>query len=236
MPNSTKVSNEDRQTVMTFRCHLRARARTGRWASLIVVAGTLSTYWHLRANDARDIASLNLACTPIAHGVRCRLMALFRDVSQSPRDVTAEASWQLNGAAGAQVSSGGVITASQDGDTDIAAQYQGHRVQARARLRPTGPGQMLATLRGRVYHEVEGTLRPVTQAQIKVVSGPNAGLSTTTAGDGSYELAGLMSGDAVIRASKTGYAVTDGSIQIHPGENRLSLLTDSPSPTKALAL
>ncbi len=221
---------------MPFTCQPPTRARGANWASILIFAAMPSACGGAHPNDTRDVASVNLACTPIPRGVHCRLLALLLDVSRSPRDITADASWLLRGAAAAQISPGGVITATEDGDIEIDAHYQGHRVQARARLVPNGPGQMLATLRGRVYVEAEGTLRPIAQAHIEVVGGPSAGLSTTTAGDGSYEFAGLMPGDVVIRATKTGCTVADRSTQIHPGENRLSVLIDRAPPTTASAL
>ena len=77
-----------------------------------------------------------------------------------------------------------------------------------------GPGQMLAALRGLVYVERDGTLRPVAHSHVEVVGGPDAGLSTTTLWDGSYVFVGLVPGDVVIRATKVGYRGTDGPIQI----------------------
>jgi len=177
-----------------------------------------------------DVASLNLTCSPAAAGLRCRVLALFRDVSRPPRDVTSEASWRLSGVAGAQISRDGAIDAAADGDVGIEALYGSRRVEARGRLRRDSPGQMLAALRGRVYVEIDGRLQPAAHAYVEVVGGTNAGLSTTTQGDGSYELVGLVAGDAVevvdifLRATKAGCSPAEGSTQIHTGDNRLSLV------------
>jgi hypothetical protein len=73
------------------------------------------------------------------------------------------------------------------------------------RLTRDHPGQMLATLRGRVYVEVGGEFRPVALVRIEILSGPATGTCTMTSRDGSYELAGLVPGDFVIRATKIGY-------------------------------
>jgi hypothetical protein len=83
---------------------------------------------------------------------------------------------------------------------------------------------MLAVLRGRVYAEIGGTLRPIPRARVEVVGGPCTGIDSATLGDGSYELVDLVPGDVVIRATKAGYAAADESTRIYPGDNRVSLL------------
>jgi hypothetical protein len=199
--------------------------------SLVALLGVLQVVAHFSGSSApEEVASLNLTCSPASPGLRCRLLALFRDVSRPPRDVTSEASWRLSGVAGARISRGGAIDALEDGDVDIEALYGSRRVEARGRLRHDSPGQMLAALRGRVYLEINGRLQPAAQAYVEVVGGTNAGLSTTTRADGSYELVGLVAGDAVdlvdvfLRATKAGCSPAEGSTQIHSGDNRLSLV------------
>jgi hypothetical protein len=163
-------------------------------------------------------------CRPAEQGVRCQLLALFRDVSQPPRDVTAEASWRVSGAGGAKVSAVGLIAAAEDGEVEIRGEYGWHSASARARLKRGRPGQLLGTLRGRVYIQAESELKPVGQVRVEIVSGPAAGTWTTTRDDGSYELVGLEPGDFLLRATKIGYADADGLAPIHPGDNRVSLL------------
>ena len=199
--------------------------------SLAALLGVIQVTSHFRDSySPEEVASLNLTCSPAAAGLRCRLLALFRDVSRPPRDVTAQASWRLSGVAGAQISRDGAIDAVADGDVGIEALYGSRRVEARGRLRRASPGQMLAALRGRVYLEIDGRLQPAAQAHVEVVGGTNAGLSTTTHADGSYELVGLVAGDAVevvdvfLRATKAGCSPAEGSTPIHSGDNRLSLV------------
>jgi hypothetical protein len=205
-------------------------------AAVVAVIEILSACNRARPTDPNDVGSLNLTCAPAPRGVHCRLLALFRDVSRAPRDVTADASWHLSGVAGARISADGVITVPADGDIELNAHYQSYGVQAWAQLSRDGPGHVLAALRGRVYVERHGTLRPVAAARVEVVSGPTAGLVVTTAHDGSYELVGLMPGDVVIRATKIGCTTAEGSMQIVPGVNRLSLLIELVPPTRASAL
>ena len=199
--------------------------------SLAALLGVFQVISHVRGSYVpEEVASLNLTCSPAATGLRCRVLALFRDVSRPPRDVTSEASWRLSGVAGAQISRDGAIDATEDGDVGIEALYGSRSVEGRGRLRHNSPGQMLAALRGRVYLEIGGRVQPAAQAYVEVVGGTNAGLSTTTGGDGSYELVGLVAGDAVeavdvfLRATKAGCSPAEGSTQIHSGVNRLSLV------------
>jgi len=205
-------------------------------AALVSLIEILSACGRARPTDPQDVASLNLTCALAPRGVHCRLLALSRDVSRAPRDVTADASWHLSGVVGAQISADGGITVPADGDIELDAHYQSYRMQAWARLTRDGPGHMLAALRGRVYVERDGTLRPVAVARVEVVSGPSAGLVVTTADDGSYELVGLMPGDVVIRATKIGCTTAEGSTQIFPGVNRLSLLIEPVPPTRTSML
>jgi hypothetical protein len=209
------------------RPHSRAHAY-GAWVSLVALIGILWTCGRERPHDPDDVASLHLTCFPVSRGVHCKLSALFRDVSQSPQDVTDVASWQLIGdAAGARISPGGVIDATEDGNVEIDARYLSHRAHAVVRVAPGRPGQVLAILRGRVYVEVARVLRPVAYVRIEITSGPSIGRWTTTEGDGSYELRGVVPGDLMIRATKAGYTAAHQSARIEPGENVCSVLIDA---------
>jgi hypothetical protein len=202
----------------------------------VFAVGIVSACGRGGSHDAQEVASLRLACAPASRGLRCQLLALSRDVSRPPRDVTAEASWRLSGIKGTRISVDGVIDAPADGDVEIDAQYAAHGVQARARLARDHPGQMLAVLRGQVYAENNRALRTVARVRVEVVGGPNAGLATTTLEDGSYELTGVVAGDIVIRATRIGYTSAEGSTQLHPGDNRLSLVMEVEPPSTSSAL
>jgi hypothetical protein len=202
---------------------------------LFMVAAVVSSCDRGDSHDDQEVASLYLTCAPASRGVHCQLLALSRDVSQAPRDVTPKASWRVSGIAGTQVSADGTIDAPADGDLTIHAQYASHRVQAQVRLARDRPGQMLAAVRGRVYAERDGTLRPVPSARVEVVGGPSAGLSTTTREDGSYELGGVVPVDVVVRATKVGYTPAEGSTELHSGDNRLNLLIEIVPQTRPRA-
>jgi hypothetical protein len=169
--------------------------------------------------------------------VNCKLFALFREVSRAPHDVTDVASWQLMGdAAGARISPGGVIEATEDGNMEIDARYLSHRAHAVVRVARGRPGQVLAIVRGRVYVESDRVLRPVARVRIEISSGPSIGRWTTTEGDGSYELRGVVPGDLEIRATRAGYTVAHQPARIEPGDNLCSLLIGAVPPAAGPAL
>src|SRR5690242_14286956 len=82
---------------------------SNRLYGLVCVIGWCSGCDRAHRIDHDEIASINLTCAPTAQGVHCRLVALYRDVSRSPRDVTADASWRLAGPAGTEMAPHGVI-------------------------------------------------------------------------------------------------------------------------------
>jgi hypothetical protein len=170
------------------------------------------------------VASVRLTCWPIVRSVQCQLLALSRDVSQPPRDVTGEASWQLSGISGAHVSAVGIIEAAHEGDVEIHADYQSQTANRMVRLARSGPGQVLAILRGRAFAEADGSLRPVAVVRVEVISGPDAGKSATTDRDGGYELAGLVPGAIELRAAKAGYESTGLAVSIEPGDGYANVL------------
>ena len=186
---------------MSFVRWQRIRRRAG--TCLSVAAGIVSACGRVGWHDGREVASLCLMCASASRGVRCQLLALSRDVSRVPLDVTSNASWRLSGTAGAQISADGVIDAPADGDVEIDAQYASRRAQVHVRLARDRPGQVLATVRGQVYTETGGTLRPVAHVRVEVVGGPSAGLSTMTSEDGGYEFVGVVPGDVVVRAARS---------------------------------
>jgi hypothetical protein len=174
-----------------------------------------------------SVAAVHLTCGPIARGVQCRLLALSRDASQAPRDVTREAAWHLSGVRGAHVSNAGIVEAAGDlGDAEIAADYQSLSAHRMVRLSRTGPGQVLAVLSGRALTDEQGALRPVAAVRLEVVSGPDAGKSAMTDRDGGYELAGLAPGKLELRATRPGYDVTSVTVSLEAGDARLTVLME----------
>jgi len=207
----------------------------GWWLTLFAV-GMLMACPRETCDESVDVASLSLACRAVVAGVQCRLLALSRDVTQSPRDVTAWASWHVGGGADLHLPPAGVIQATGDGDVVIETDYESKRARVVVRLTPSQPAQILATLRGVVYIYDRGRLRPVVDACVEVVSGPDLGKHTTTAADGTYELPTLLPGDLAIHITKIGFTPKNLSTQIQPGDNRLSPVISIEPPTRDSAL
>jgi carboxypeptidase family protein len=225
--SSTRASDDTRKSVTTIKSYAPRALTRARRRSCVCVVAVLSACGHVDPPDAHDVASLYLTCTPASRGVHCRLLALSRDASRPARDVTAKASWCVSGIVGARISDDGTVDAPASGDVEITAQFEGRCVEARIGLVRDRPGRMLATVRGHVYAETHGILRPIADARVEVVGGPSAGLATTTCDDGSFELAGVVPGKIDIRAAKIGYDAGESSTQLHPGDNRLSVLIDA---------
>jgi hypothetical protein len=206
----------------------------GRLCSLALV-GTLFGCPREIHEEPVDVAALRLECRPASHGVQCRLLALLRDATGPPRDVTVRAAWHMAGQAEMHLSAVGVMQAIGNGDVAIATDYQSRTAHLMVRLTPNRPGQLLATIRGVVYVPGRGRLTPLANAQVQVISGSGPGKQTTTRGDGTYELVGVVPGNIVIRATKIGVAPADQSAEIRPGENRISVAVAVEPPNTVVA-
>jgi hypothetical protein len=194
----------------------------GWYLSFLFLVGILLACPREIREDRVDLASLSLACRPTAQGVQCQLLALSRNGTLAPRDVTTSASWHMAGSAQMHLSSVG-MQATGDGEVVIDANYQSKTARIWIRLTPNHPAQLLATIGGAVYVSDSGRLSPLANARVEVVSGPSVGKRTTTSDDGSYELPAVVPGEIVIRATKMGFVPADLTVQIWPGDNRISV-------------
>jgi hypothetical protein len=211
-----------------------AAKEVGWWLSFLVLVGTLLACPRDIREEREDVASLSLACRPVARGAQCELLALLRNGTLPPRDVTAWASWRVPSTAEMHLSPAGVMQATGVGDVVIDADYQSKTARAALRLTPDHPAQPLAIVRGAVYVSDRGRLRALANACVEVVSGPSLGKRTTTHGDGTYELPAVVPGEIAIRATKIGFVSTDLSVQIRPGDNRISMPIVVEAPIKVL--
>jgi hypothetical protein len=193
---------------------------------LAIMALTLASACHrTSAEEKEEIAALRLTCVPVAQGIRCQVLALFRIVARAPRDVTAEAVWRVDGGAtGATISKAGIVHAKKVGEVEILAEFRSKRAYVEAWLAPGAPGELLGTVQGHVYVEQDGELQPLGQVRVEVAAGRNAGRRTTTAPDGSYVLGRLHPGQIRLRASGWRYISTEETLDLLPGRNQLSLL------------
>jgi hypothetical protein len=194
---------------------------------VVVMAAVLSACGAAGVGVPSDVLALRLTCAPASPGLHCVLVALSSDVSRAPRDVTSAATWHLSGGAGATISSEGTVDSAGDGNVEIGAEFQGRAVRLWVKLAHHHPGLVLATMRGHVYTEQDGSLRPAARARVELVAGPGAGRSTTALEDGSYEFPALVPGAVAVRAEKTGCSAGQTSIELLPGENRLNLTVET---------
>jgi hypothetical protein len=114
----------------------------------------------------------------------------------SSRDVTEEAAWRGGNPAILTVSSTGVVSGQQPGETSLSVSYL-NRTATRNQVFVLPPGT----------YKVSGVVRDashaVSGARVAVTTGSGQGLSTTTA-DGIYRLYGV-GGPTELQVTKTGY-------------------------------
>jgi hypothetical protein len=207
-------------------CVLGGALVCGAWC-LFAFAPSYAPPWQ----NVPRVASLSLTCTPAVRGVRCRLLAIFQDVSRSSQDITSEAVWLLSGVPGARISPMGVVDAPIHGDVTIEGLFGGRRARTQARLVGNGSGELLTAVHGRVYSETAEGLRTVARARVEVLDGQTAAISTMTREDGTYELTGLVPGEVTIRVTSIGFASAERSSVVLLGENCLSMLIEPLPPT-----
>jgi len=164
-------------------------------------------------------------------GVRCRALAVFRDVRQNVRDVTADAAWQVRGTS-AQIKRDGTITSSGDGTIEISVEYRGRRERAQAVLSRGGPGRLLAGLHGHVYTEEHGHLRPVSRVSIEIVDAAHATRSTMTNADGAFSLEAVTPGDVIVHTAAAGFDTTHQLTRVEAGNHRFNLLIERTTTTR----
>ena len=120
--------------------------------------------------------------------------AFYSDGSQ--RDVTAEASWRAGQTSILTIDATGVATGRAMGETSITASFGGRgATRSDIIVVPAGTYRVMGNIRD------AGVI--VTDAEIRVMSGPSQGLNTKTT-TGFYKLYGVA-GDSEIRVTKAGY-------------------------------
>jgi hypothetical protein len=206
------------------------------WLCALALVGTLLAWPREFREESADVASLSLECRPASHGVQCQLLALLRNGTGPPLDVTGRAWWHVSGTAEVHLSPVGVMRATGDGDVVIDTDYQSKTARVMVRLTPDHPAQLLAAVRGSVYVSGHGRLIPLENTHVEIVSGPGLGEQTTTRADGTFELPAVVPGGIVIRATKSGFVPSDLPAEIRPGDNRISLVIAPEPPFKVLAL
>ena len=133
------------------------------------------------------------ASLPPGEAEQFRATAHLSDGSQ--RDVTTEAAWTSADSSIVSVSTSGLATGQDRGETDIRGAFS--QVISTKRVMVLPPGTF--KLSGRVLEDSVG----VPDARVEVTAGSAAGLSTVSQ-DGSYALYGV-SGQTQVRVTKDGY-------------------------------
>jgi hypothetical protein len=142
----------------------------------------------------------------------------------SNQNVTNDATWQSSNPAVATISASGLVTTVGSGEADVQATYQ--NTTGKLHIAVAGPPTF--TLQGVVSQT--GSSSPVQGATLGVVDGINAGRSTSTDGNGFYNLGQLQVGSFTLHAVKNGYATTDKSVEL-TGDLRFNFtMTANPPP------
>lgn len=132
-----------------------------------------------------------------------QLSATARLSDASTRDVTTAARWESANTALAIVTSSGLVSGVAAGEVEIRAIYQGVVGSVNLTVaRP--PGASTFALTG-IAREVTPNAHPLAGVRIQVTSGADFGLTTTTAGDGSFRFPSLKRGLTAVEAFKDGY-------------------------------
>ena len=201
-------------------------------AGVLAGAMAVSAGCSPRREPPGPVASLSLTCASIPDGVRCRVIALSRDVSQAARDVTGDVSWRLSGSATGRMSPPGVIHTVLDGNLDVNAQYESASAHAAVRLALGSLGRLLGAIHGTVYAEDDTRLRPLPGVHVGIGRSDSAGTQTSTRTDGTYDLVWIVPGEVVLHATKTGYEPTEATTALLPSDTTISLvLQASRAPT-----
>ena len=124
------------------------------------------------------------------------------------QNVTSSASWQSSNVAVATVGSGGLVTGVGVGLVDISAIYQNIRGTITLTVSPAPT----YTLSGVVTDGTSGGILP--NIRVGIGSGPNAGKSTRTDGQGRFSLGGVIGGAMTLSASNAGYQTVDKPLTV----------------------
>jgi hypothetical protein len=127
------------------------------------------------------------------------------EANDATRDVSAEAQWSVTNPAVLTVSNTGLVTGRNRGEAILGASIDGFGANRPVMVIPDGTFRLGGT--------ITDAGSPVADARLEVTSGTGRGLATTTDSLGQYKLYGV-SGDTVIRISKSGYRTLEHRIAV----------------------
>ena len=161
-----------------------------------------------------------ISCPEFGESSRCNAHALLEDGNSL--DVTGLADWTVSDRTIGSITSTGLVTATTTGEIAIRASYGG---VTSAVIRWAVPNNGLHG----IDHTLNGTVGslggPLPGVLMEILTGPNAGRSTTTSATGFFYMEGLQDGQFTIRLSKAGYRTAEYTWWIPGGSNRMPTLT-----------
>jgi hypothetical protein len=129
------------------------------------------------------------------------------EANNATRDVSGEALWMVTNPAVAAVSSTGLVTGRNRGEAILSASINNNSFGA------TRPLMVIPDGTFRLGGTITDAGSPVADARLEVASGTGRGLATTTDSFGQFKLYGV-SGDTVIRVTKSGYRTLDQAVAV----------------------
>lgn len=169
---------------------------------------------------------VSLSVTPAAVSVQAgaaaaQFTATATMSNASTQAVTAQAAWTSSNIQVATVAASGAATPLSAGDADIRATYQGATATARLTVTPGAPPT--PSISGRVRDRA--TSAAISGATVIV---KDTALSTVSDAAGNYAFSGLAPGNYVLRATKSGYDLTEVPVSFGA-----SVTVDIPMPASA---
>ena len=187
-----------------------------RWSAAVVL---LTVAWAASAcgkdGGARTPTSPTPTVTAVAvsgctsaENFQCRASAQFSNGTS--QDVTGQSQWASSDTSVATVSASGVVTVIASGAVEIRATYQG--VNGTARFTATVTPRRFV-LDGRVREEAPTADIFIPNATIRVLDGPDAGVTTTSDGNAYYVFRdGVTGGTVNVQVSAAGYETRSQAI------------------------
>jgi hypothetical protein len=170
------------------------------------------------AGPEPDGPILAISCNEEVGGYRCR--ASLMSPTTASQDVTGLATWSTSDTSIATVNTVGYVNVTQGGEVAIRAEYRGLAGFTAFSVQPGGLRYYHRALGGWIRdRETEAKIGGVA---VEIVSGPNAGRSTTAGPDGSYRIYDLEPGTFTVRFTTAGYARAEYSFTL-PGDRFNSL-------------
>jgi hypothetical protein len=141
----------------------------------------------------------------VAPGGTAQFNAVIHDSDGTSRDISNQATWHVTDPNTLTISTTGLATGRARGETFLEANSAGLVASKTVMVLPDGTFRVMGT--------VTDAGRPVEDVRVEVTSGTGRGQAFTTDLSGIYKLYGV-SGNTLIRASKTGYRAVEQRLEM----------------------